>query len=96
MYANESLSDQLAKLGDELRFVLITSQVDVQPLAAAPETAVTSELEGLKLVVRKTEHAKCGRCWHHLPSVGLNAAHPELCGRCVDNIEGPGETRHFA
>lgn len=96
LYANESLSEQLAKLGDELRFVLITSQVDVQPLAAAPETAVTSELEGLKLVVRKTEHAKCSRCWHHLPSVGLNAAHPELCGRCLDNIEGPGETRHFA
>ncbi|MHB8822794.1 MAG: zinc finger domain-containing protein, partial [Pseudomonadaceae bacterium] len=96
LYAEESLATELAKLGDELRFVLITSAVEVAPLAQAPAAAVDSELAGLKLVVRKTEYAKCGRCWHHLPDVGTHAAHPEICGRCVENIEGAGEVRHHA
>jgi isoleucyl-tRNA synthetase len=51
---------------------------------------------GLKLKVVKSEHAKCGRCWHHREDVGINPAHPEICGRCVDNIEGAGEVRHYA
>jgi len=76
--------------------VLITSAVDIAPLAQAPAEAVESELAGLKLLVKKTGHAKCGRCWHHLPDVGSHAAHPEICGRCVENIEGAGEVRHHA
>ncbi|QLF93063.1 isoleucine--tRNA ligase [Pseudomonas sp. ABC1] len=96
LYAEDSLSTDLARLGNELRFVLITSAVQLAPLAGAPADAVVSELSGLKLTVRKTEHAKCGRCWHHLPDVGSNPAHPEICGRCVDNIEGAGEERHYA
>ncbi|CAM5268355.1 Isoleucine--tRNA ligase OS=Stutzerimonas stutzeri OX=316 GN=ileS PE=3 SV=1 [Stutzerimonas stutzeri] len=96
LYAEEALVADLAKLGDELRFVLITSAVEVAPLAQAPAEAVESELAGLKLLVKKTGHAKCGRCWHHLPDVGSHAAHPEICGRCVENIEGVGEVRHHA
>ncbi|WP_312935185.1 zinc finger domain-containing protein, partial [Stutzerimonas nitrititolerans] len=96
LYAEEALVADLAKLGDELRFVLITSAVEVAPLAQAPAEAVESELAGLKLLVKKTEHAKCGRCWHHLPDVGSHVAHPEICGRCVENIEGAGEVRHHA
>ena len=65
-------------------------------LAEAPAEAVESEMPGLKLLVRKTAHAKCGRCWHHLPDVGAHAEHPEICGRCVENIEGAGEVRHYA
>ncbi|TBU89812.1 isoleucine--tRNA ligase [Stutzerimonas kirkiae] len=96
LYAEDSLAADLARLGDELRFVLITSAVQLAPLASAPDDAVASELSGLKLVVRKTAHAKCGRCWHHLPDVGSDPAHPEICGRCVDNIEGVGEVRRYA
>ena len=96
LYAEESLAGELARLGSELRFVLITSAVDIAPLAQAPAEAVDSELAGLKLLVRKTEHSKCGRCWHHLPDVGSHAEHPEICGRCVENIEGAGEVRHYA
>jgi isoleucyl-tRNA synthetase len=40
-----------------------------------------------------TTKAKCVRCWHHRADVGAHAAHPQLCGRCVSNIEGPGEDR---
>ncbi|TBV12066.1 isoleucine--tRNA ligase [Stutzerimonas kirkiae] len=96
LYAEDSLAADLARLGDELRFVLITSAVQLAPLASAPDDAVASELSGLKLVVRKTAHAKCSRCWHHLPDVGSDPAHPEICGRCVDNIEGVGEVRRYA
>ena len=96
LYAEESLITDLAKLGNELRFVLITSTATLAPLADAPANAVDSELAGLKLLVRKSVHAKCGRCWHHREDVGINPAHPEICGRCVENIEGQGEVRHYA
>jgi isoleucyl-tRNA synthetase len=43
-----------------------------------------------------SEHAKCVRCWHHRPDVGSNDEHPELCGRCVDNVSGDGEPRSYA
>lgn len=96
LYAEDSLAKRLEKLGNELRFVLITSAATVEPLAAAPADAVDSELPGLKLKVVKSSHAKCGRCWHFRADVGSNAAHPELCSRCAENIDGAGEVRHYA
>ena len=51
---------------------------------------------GLWLHVRRSEAAKCARCWHKRADVGTVAAHPELCGRCVVNLDGPGESRHYA
>ncbi|MCY1296137.1 Isoleucine--tRNA ligase [compost metagenome] len=90
------MSGELAKLGDELRFVLITSTAALAPLGAAPADAVDTEVAGLKLKVVKSGHAKCARCWHHRADVGVNPAHPEICGRCVDNIDGAGEVRHHA
>ncbi|MCO1840083.1 isoleucine--tRNA ligase [Pseudomonas aeruginosa] len=96
LYAEDALQAQLAKLGNELRFVLITSTATLAPLSAAPADAVDSEVAGLKLKVVKSTHAKCGRCWHHREDVGQHAAHPDLCGRCIENIEGSGEVRHYA
>jgi isoleucyl-tRNA synthetase len=96
LFAEESLASKLAKLGNELRFVLITSTAPVQPLSAAPEAAVATDLPGLKLQIAKSAHAKCARCWHHRADVGSHATHPELCERCVENIEGAGEERHYA
>ncbi len=98
LHLAEPLRVHLARLGDELRFVLITSAVELLPLSsdAAPVPAVESELPGLWIEVARSPHTKCVRCWHHRPEVGTIAAHPELCGRCVDNVEGPGEARHHA
>ena len=95
LYANGELYQALEKLDDELRFVLITSGAELKPLADAVE-AETTELEGLQLGVAKTEAEKCVRCWHHLADVGSNAEHPEVCGRCVNNVAGDGELRRFA
>ncbi|WP_165664992.1 isoleucine--tRNA ligase [Metapseudomonas otitidis] len=96
LFGDDALQADLAKLGNELRFVLITSTAEVRPAGEAPEQAVATEVPGLKLRILKSEHAKCGRCWHHRADVGTHAAHPELCGRCVENIEGAGEVRHHA
>ncbi|AYN14258.1 isoleucine--tRNA ligase [Pseudomonas monteilii] len=96
LYADEGLSADLGKLGDELRFVLITSAAIVVPFVQAPADAVATEVEGLKLKVVKSGHAKCGRCWHFRADVGSHPEHPEICSRCVDNLSGSGEVRHYA
>ena len=95
LYASAALAADLAKLGDELRFVLITSTAQVST-DAAPADAVQTELAGLRVQVAASTAAKCGRCWHHRHDVGANAAHAELCLRCVSNVEGAGEQRAFA
>ena len=96
LFVEPALSEQLAKLGDELRFVLITSQAALAPLAEAGADAVETELPGLKLRILKSTETKCARCWHFRADVGTHAAHPEICSRCVDNIEGAGEVRQHA
>jgi isoleucyl-tRNA synthetase len=96
LYAAPALFNELTKLGDELRFVLLTSKANVLPLTDAPETALSCETEGLKVVVARSAGEKCERCWHHREDVGSDAAHPTICGRCVTNVVGEGELREFA
>jgi isoleucyl-tRNA synthetase len=79
--------DALAALGDDLRFALLTSHVSLTRAGSAAEQAI---------VARPSAHPKCERCWHYREDVGANAVHPSICGRCVSNLEGPGETRRFA
>ncbi|WP_415904614.1 isoleucine--tRNA ligase [Neptuniibacter sp. QD48_55] len=95
LYCDDTLQALLGKLEDELRFVLITSKAVVAPLADAQDAADT-ELEGLKVSVAKSAADKCPRCWHFREDVGQDSDDPELCGRCVDNVKGTGESRSFA
>ncbi|MGB0664886.1 MAG: isoleucine--tRNA ligase [Pontibacterium sp.] len=88
------LAESLQKLGDELRFVLITSAAQVTTESNAD--AVATDVAGLAVLVAKADAEKCSRCWHHRTDVGQNEEHSELCGRCVENVAGEGETRHFA
>jgi len=96
LYADGNIFDLLSELADELRFVLITSHAQVQVLSDAPATAVQSDVAELKVEVTANINNKCVRCWHRRPEVGSIKAHPELCSRCVENIEGDGEPRSFA
>ena len=100
LYCDDELAQQLQKLGDELRFVLIASNVKIAPLSSialnAAVNAVDSDIAGLKIAVVKTANQKCVRCWHHTADIGVNAQHPELCGRCVENVDGSGEVRCYA
>ena len=75
--------DALASLGDELRFVMITSRADLHKAPAS-------------ISVHQSQAQKCARCWHYVPSVGSVAEHPTLCSRCVENLFGAGEARRFA
>ena len=95
LYCDGDLHQHLSRLQDELRFVLITSEATVVA-TSAPEDAMATEIEGLSVVVTANHNPKCTRCWHHRGDVGAVADHPELCGRCVDNVDGSGELRQFA
>jgi isoleucyl-tRNA synthetase len=77
----------LQNLGEDLKFVFITSKATVA--AAESEADVGFE-------VAPTAHQKCERCWHWRDDVGSHAEHPTLCGRCVSNLYGAGETRTHA
>jgi len=97
LYADEALKAQLEKLGEELRFVTITSKAEVETLASADEsTTQKTDVAGLRLSLAASTADKCERCWHHNVTVGLHPEHATLCGRCVTNIAGDGEVRHFA
>lgn len=96
LYCAPELKAQLDLLGEELRFVLITSSVTVLPKTAEQVEVVATEMPGLALHIQATKHAKCERCWHRRADVGASTAHPGICGRCVDNIAGTGEVRSYA
>ena len=82
----------LEALGGELRFVMITSQAAVRPLADAGEDAVAISDE-MKLRVVNSGGTKCQRCWHHRDEL---ADGRDLCDRCVTNVSGDGEVRLYA
>ncbi|RZV49962.1 MAG: isoleucine--tRNA ligase, partial [Pseudomonadales bacterium] len=98
LYASTDIADKLALFGEELRFALITSTATVvvgEPPADAANVQAT-DMAGLSVLVQKSEHEKCVRCWHHRQDVGSEPEHPALCARCVLNVDGQGEQRHFA
>ncbi len=75
--------DMLASLGDELRFVMITSRATLT--------------KGVRSIdVHASAKPKCSRCWHYTATVGSVEGHPGLCARCAENLFGAGETRRFA
>ena len=74
----------LSSLGEDLKFVFITSVLKMQAAPALNVTSCTSS------------SAKCDRCWHYPGDVGQDAAHPTICGRCISNLLGSGEVRRFA
>ena len=96
LYCNPEYLEILNQLACELHFIFITSNASVMAEQHSPEDAIQTELEGIKLKVIVSEHHKCVRCWHQRYDVGEHAEHPELCGRCVENVAGNGEHRHYA
>ena len=98
IYADQALIDELQEISDELRFVLITSDALLAPLADLKDAEPVKLGVEHEIVVQAiaSKHAKCVRCWHHRPDVGSHGDHPELCGRCIDNVDGDGEPRFHA
>lgn len=97
IFANDTYYQSLQKLQNELRFVLITSQATLATWMDKPtETTLIDNDSQLAVVVQPATGEKCVRCWHINDSVGQHNQHPELCQRCVSNVDGEGESRHYA
>jgi isoleucyl-tRNA synthetase len=96
LYCDRDLHALLSRLGDELRFVLITSYARIHPQEKRPRKAVAGAVARLWVEVSPSDWPKCVRCWHRREDVGAHPSHPHLCTRCVENVEGAGETRRYA
>lgn len=95
IYAQPKAYDYLNRLGDELRFILITSSASVRPLSEAPTHLTVNNDRGIAIEVRASQHEKCNRCWHRCADIGVVTHYPDLCGRCANNLDGHDETRLF-
>ena len=93
LYVAPALKQQLAVLGDELRFVLITSAARLHDES---EEGQGTDVAGLRVKITPSAYTKCVRCWHYRADVGSHPEHPEACARCVENVAGAGEQRLFA
>ena len=89
IFAKRETYDFLSQFLEELRFLFITSSVDLQ-LDSNHESN-----DELTVDVKKSDAMKCGRCWHRQETVGTSAEHPEICGRCISNISDSEEERSF-
>jgi isoleucyl-tRNA synthetase len=96
VFVPDALAAQFAAMRDELRFLLITGDAKAAPLSARPATAVKASQEDVWIEVKPSTNPKCVRCYQLRADVGSNPNHPQICGRCVINVEGPGEERCFA
>ena len=96
VYAPAAQAGRLGALRDELRFLLITSQARIVETDTPAASTVPSSEPGVWIEVKPSTQPKCVRCWHLRGDVGSDPRHPELCARCVLNVEGPGEERQFA
>jgi isoleucyl-tRNA synthetase len=95
VFVPEALAPRFEMIGDELRFLLITGDAKVVT-SPPPPAAVKAAQEEVWIEVKPSSHVKCVRCYQLRADVGSNPQHPEICSRCVLNVEGPGEERRFA
>jgi len=96
VWCEPPMRERFAALDGELRFALITSEAFVHDAGSRPAAAVpAASAAGVWITVRPSSAPKCVRCWQLRDDVGANSSHPQLCGRCVVNLAGPGEQRQY-
>ncbi len=96
VYVPRDQASRYEYLRDELRFLLITSYAHILTPSELPATAVKASQEDVWIEVTPSTQPKCIRCYQLRADVGSDPRHPEICARCVLNVEGPGEERHLA
>jgi isoleucyl-tRNA synthetase len=94
LYASPALAQNLLLLGDELRFVFITSYAEIKKIEEAPK-GLEESMEGLKILAETCPFKRCERSWHRRADVGSNPKHPDLDSRSILNVYGNGELRQF-
>lgn len=90
-----NLYEKLDLLGDELRFVLITSGA-ILSSADSPNEAIETAVPGVSVLISVSGDPKCVRCWQHQADVCQTGEYVGLCARCMTNVAGKGEQRQFA
>jgi isoleucyl-tRNA synthetase len=102
VHADAAIRARYAEVADELRFFFINSELALADLAVRPDPTERTDVHGVDIeggqvwiAARPSEAQKCIRCWHYRPDVGAHAQHPEICGRCIDNVDGSGEIRRW-
>ena len=95
---SELLKGDPQRAAEELHFFFITSGLKLAPAESRPDDAVELKTDRVTLWIstRRSADRKCIRCWHYRPDIGVHPEHPEICGRCVENLPGaPGEDRQY-
>ncbi|MEO7432628.1 MAG: class I tRNA ligase family protein, partial [Dokdonella sp.] len=102
VHADEATRARYADVADELRFFFITSKLELADLAVRPDPTERTDVQGIEMdgaevwvAAKPSDARKCIRCWHYRTDVGAHAEHPDICGRCVENVDGHGETRRW-
>ncbi len=95
LFANKDLYSLLKKIEPELRFLLLTSQVELVQAEVFPLDAKTSSLPDLAISIEQASGEKCARCWQKREEVGHDSQHPLICDRCIENVDGVGEQRLY-
>jgi len=95
LYADAATHARYTKAAAELRFFFITSELEWADVAEKPETAIRADIDDADvwIAASASTEGKCVRCWHYREDVGKHAEHTELCGRCIENVAGAGESR---
>ncbi len=102
VFIDADTEEWLRKYATEIRFLFLVSNVTLKD--ATEERAIASSANEFVehlfsghawIRVERTTNQKCIRCWHYRADVGANADHPEICSRCVSNVDGPGEDRRW-
>ena len=86
---------RFTKVSDEMRFLFITSSLNLKPLSQKTSVAIKWEGSDAWIDAHASNAKKCTRCWHYRADVGSHPEHPEICARCVSNVDGPGEDRKY-
>ena len=94
LYADRDNADFLGSFNDDVRFIFITSQARMH--FGGYGGAQASGIDGIAIHAQPSAHAKCERCWHYRADVGASGDHATICERCVSNLFGAGEARHYA
>lgn len=96
LYCDPTVYSLLEKYAQELRFIFITSDVKLYPLADFEKNADKSENQSVRVIVHKSKFEKCERCWHRREEINTVSSEQLICNRCVDNLSAKGEQRFFA
>jgi len=93
LYLKKEKRILLKKLGKELKFLLITSDVKIKKYNSF--VGEKTALEDIKIDIFISNYKKCKRCWHRVKNIGSNIDYYDICGRCVENLFQDGEKRFY-